>query len=497
MIVNALEIAPGTSIPCDICIIGAGIAGIAIARELNAAKLTVTLIESGGFVPEDSVQELYRGEVVNRYPRIGNSYLFQGRLRYFGGSSNHWGGQSRPFEEHDFEQKDWIPDSGWPITKSDLRPYYQRAEQYLGLNPFLDGPYSSLKRNTPAHFSDESGSVVTRPFQSRPTNFRVGRVYRAEIERSENVRLFLNSTVVNLKLSAESSTVSAVEVLNSAAKKIRITAKKVIVACGGIENARLLLASNNVAATGIGNQNDLVGRYFMEHPHCYNGVGLLALWKHAIPLISLALGAPSGHFASRKFIEENRTVGVCLQLSPIPTSKISPQDWSANDDVIAAWAQNFDQAPRPHKRTLFKMVVLSEQSPNRESRVTLTPERDRLNIPRVKLDWRVSDLDLSSIARFAEKFLAEVASAQLGRGKLLFEHFSDISSHLEGGYHHMGTTRMHDDPKKGVIDKNCQVHGIRNLFIAGSSAFPTSSAVNPTFTLSALAIRLADYLKTI
>jgi choline dehydrogenase-like flavoprotein len=495
MLLDSTSVEDGTTVQSDLCIIGAGSAGIAIAREMVGRKHSIILIESGGFELSKEIQDLYQGTTSQAIPSITDRYLFETRLRYFGGTSNHWGGQSRPFERSDFEKRSWIPESGWPLKRSDLTPYYRRAEEYLGLSPFVDGPYPNNLDGTTSSFSQKNPMIESRPFQSAPPKYRLGKYYRSLVTDAPNVTLHLNATVTKLQASADGERIEHVEVRNLAGKRYTVRSKIVVLACGGIENARVLLASNDVQHEGLGNERDLVGRYFADHPHFYHGIGVVGLWPNAIRKISIAGANPTGHFATDEFQRKHQTCGVCLQLVPLPPEELSSSNWNVVDQSLLDFARFIDQGHDGGQARLFKIILLAEQAPNRNSRVTLGSACDPMGTPRTHLDWRIQSSDFFSIACFVEEFMRQIAAEGLGRGKLLFDDVGQLNNDVTGGAHHMGTTRMGSDIRHSVVDPTCKVHGIDNLFIAGSSVFTTSSTVNPTYTLLALALRLADHLE--
>jgi choline dehydrogenase-like flavoprotein len=286
-------------------------------------------------------------------------------------------------------------------------------------------------------------------------------------------------------------------------------------ACGAMQNARLLLASNQQAANGVGNDYDLVGRYFMDHIEM-PGANLLFAEPRTLQMYVLP----------PKVAGENRKARGELALSEDTqrvhrilngTASIEPGHWGENirstfqkftPDVLSGFRMSRendeDQSSvnplRGKKsRSLYRLKTRQEQAPNPDSRITLSDQLDPLGVPRLKVDWRLTDLDKYSIRRFYELLGQEMGRTGLGRIQLaewlMEDNDTSWPSFLSGGWHHMGTARMHNDPRQGVVNSDCRVHGIDNLYIAGSAPFPTSGAPNPTLTLIALTLRLSDYLR--
>ncbi len=484
----------GRSIPsdetlnADICVIGAGAAGLTLALELNNLQLSVAVLESGGFESEANTQALYEGTT------LGQPYksLDSCRTRFFGGSTNCWNGFSGRLSAIDFAERHWIPQSGWPFDETEIDPYYTRAEQVCQLPPRVDQTTWSAESEQQS-LPFDSRRVVTKLFHRKPTRF--GKVYREEMAQSKNVEVLLHSNAVSVEVGRTTLQVDRIRAATLEGNKFSVKAKFYVLATGGIENARLLLNSDEQVRGGLGNGHDLVGRYFMEHPHVFMSDCLLL----------------SDHTQSIEFYRGERLVHGCIALSersmekkevasfgawifPTPPERAQLTPWRALSEAVAAMdARSHARNAMPRLASLF---CQAEQTPNRDSRITLSPDLDALGLRKAVLDWRMNDYDLWSLRRSLEIVGEELAYARLGR---LRGEAPVRSTEWPQGFsianHHMGTTRMHSDPTLGVVDNNCRVHGVANLFVAGSSVFPTGGAVNPTLTIVALAIRLADHLK--
>jgi choline dehydrogenase-like flavoprotein len=466
-----------TVLEADVCVIGAGAAGICLARSLSGSALRVALLESGGLEPDPATQDLYRGRI------YGRNYfqLDVCRSRQFGGSTNCWHGMCRPLDPIDFEARDWVPHSGWPFGLETLEAYYERAQQVLRLERF-DYAGASWENEELPLLPLVGGGIRSGVFQVAAN--RLGEIYRSEVERAPNLDTYLFANLVGFD--ADRARIARARVACLDGNRISVKARYFVLATGGIENARLLLV------TGLGNQHDLVGRYFMEHPHVLAGAFLPS--QAALPLgfyrphqeggVQLA-----GYLATTDAVRRaERLLGWCgflAQEAPLPEL----------EQHLAPLVQEIDR-PRegPAGRAVFFMNEL-EQAPNPASRVRLSENKDALGMPRAQLEWRLSAIDKSSARRTQEVLARALGAAGLGRLQITFsEDERSWPTEMGGGRHHMGTTRMHLDPKQGVVDPDGRVHGLANLYVAGSSVFPTVGAANPTLTLVALALRLADHL---
>ncbi len=259
MFVDAHTVLPGTLIEADVCIVGAGAAGTTLARELIGTHFEVCLLESGGLEFDQHTQSLYRGENVG-FPYYSLDAV---RLRYFGGTTNHWMGACRPLDPIDFESRPWVPYSGWPFDKSHLDPFYIRAHSICQLGPYEYDPATWETEENP-QLPILGGRVATAMCQNSPPT-RFGQVYREEIKRAPNIQTYLFANVVKIETSSTAQKVVRIHVATLQGNKFWVSARLFILATGAIENPRLLLASNEVQSTGLGNKNDLVGRFFMEH----------------------------------------------------------------------------------------------------------------------------------------------------------------------------------------------------------------------------------------
>lgn len=509
MISDARRLEDDFKIECDLCIVGTGAAGLTLAHFLKDTSLSICLIESGGMIAEPETQDLYRGESTGNVDALSPSYLLDSRLRFFGGTTNHWGGHCRPLEAIDFEARPWVPHSGWPFPKTHLDPYYDIAAEFMGLPLFrADNPDAGDSR-FPASLDSEL--VVGRVYRLRAKRFAID--HKEEIAESRNIQLVNYANALEIVTLESNKAVQSLRVGTLGGTRGSIKARSYVLAAGAVENSRLLLASNTRRRGGVGNEHDLVGRYFMEHPVTQFGMGPLAVWPEvSVELYSLHADLRQQVLYPRDAImRERKMLTTTLMVQPaVPTTDgllaaiargkqaehIYPLD--AFDHALTSAAYDSDHLDIPtkpiespqHIHTMF----ICEQEPNPESRVTLSDQRDALGMPRAKLSWNLTGAETRSIFEMAE--LVGRSIAKIGAGRLRVRiPMDELQDVFYQGFHHMGTTRMHVDPKRGVVDPDGRVHGIANLYVAGSSLFPTCGAANPTYTIVALAIRMADHLQ--
>jgi choline dehydrogenase-like flavoprotein len=473
----------------------------------------VTLLESGWVAPDEATQALYAGEVreIPYFP------LDECRTRQFGGTTNVWTGECRPLDALDFERRDWVPDSGWPFGFPHLLPFYEKAQALCQLGSFAYTAEDWRDEGVrPIGFRTER--VCSKAFQySPPTRF--GEVFRDELKQATNVITYLGANVIDLETPAPPTKVTHACVACLSGTKFRVRASLFILAAGGIENARLLLMANKVQPAGLGNTYDQVGRYFMEHLYVDRAATILG--RNG----SIGEFYTSGHWSAGQRVRGilalgadvqrlERLTNCCAVLEDYPARSFAAFVWfrmrtlqwrrgsggvsarlrNTMGDIAAMAATRLKNIGNGAFNRFYLAKNVMEQAPNPESRVVLSRERDALGCPRVALSWRTSAIDKRAAYRAHEIFDEELWRAGAGRlWSLLPGETKPWPARLRGARHHMGTTRMHPDPRRGVVDADCRVHGIANLYVAGSSVFPTSGAANPTLTVVALALRLAGH----
>ena len=510
------------AVTADVAIVGSGAAGQAAARRLLARGRSVVLIESGGLDHDAAPADLNRGEVV------GHPYhpLEHSRLRFFGGTTAIWGGRCAEFDAIDFERRDWVPHSGWPFSADEIRSYLAAARALLG----VDGVDAGRLPRPPLmqRLSSEELAVRWWSFDPKFDRFTIDQA--GDLEQDSRCTLLVNATVREVILSGDKGAVERLDVRTPSGRTIDVRARHYILAAGGIENPRILLASDSVVPHGVGNHYDQVGRYFMEHPHARGGrvVGkadwqwLSAFAKRRVngvevspaitpaealqrregllnTALTLAVRQPEGGshpLAKRAYLHvKHRTAPTRTGRSMWKATKQLVRSYTGLTGPFHPWLM------RRVSGLDLAIVIRAEQAPNPDSRVRLGTERDAIGMPRVALDWRLSNIDVDSVAGLVAALERE--SRRLGLGEVEPAHWlanpdkrwvSDelVSAHPIGGFHHMGTTRMASDPRRGVTDGWGRVHGLPNLHIAGSSLFPTGGWANPTLTILALSLRTAD-----
>ncbi|MEQ9061881.1 MAG: GMC family oxidoreductase [Gammaproteobacteria bacterium] len=512
---------------CDVAIVGGGAAGITLARHLAGHGLEVCLAESGGCDFEAATQALAAG------PDLGDPYypLEDSRLRFLGGTTNIWGGRCARFEALDFAPRPWVPGSGWPLELADLEPYYARAAADFALAASAVAA-DGWRDDSAAKFGLDDG-FVTRlwHFDNERERFNLARM--DDLRRAGDVRVLLHANLVRIAAAANAASVEALELVSLGGRRARLRARHYVLAAGGIENARLLLASDDVETTGIGNAHDQVGRYFMEHPHGRagflgprEGFGLWAAFQRSrdasgaaiapVLLPSAALQEEAGilNTAFTFKLQRDPALGVGLSKRLYGDLKHGLAPTAGNRRLWHAYRGLRTVVQRSVRRPVERLrhagglrrvavMIRAEQAPNPASRVVLAAARDALGVPRAALDWRLCALDKHTVSAMTARLATLLAARGIGRlepARWLDEPATSwpldatVGNHPIGGYHHMGTTRMSASPAHGVVDADCRVHGYANLYVAGSSVFATASWANPTLTIVALAHRLGDHL---
>lgn len=523
MIVDAGEIPKNQNIHTDVCIIGSGATGITLAREFIEKGFNVCLLESGGMKPRKRAKSLAHGKNIG-IPYRPLEYM---RRRFFGGTTNAWHGVCEELDKIDFEVRSWVPHSGWPFEYSHLQPFYIRARALCQLPPFFHD--EEWKSSFKSKFPLNSNKLIQR-IRFRSTTPRFGDVYGQEIINSSNITVYLNATVVEIITNKEANRVTKIRARSFEGHEFLLTAQLFVLAGGGIENPRLLLVSNRIKKEGLGNQYDLVGRFFMTHPLVDSGV--LFPQKRSFPRVwhtyyKANVGYPKvtiGLSRETQYKEQLLNLNTDLHASYNEAQfdgvtsmiyllkEIYMVHWSyvpnhfkknvkrINKDLLNVARYGLKKMVKPYSLIksieTFHLSNFLESAPNPDSRVMLSTKRDAFGVNLPNLDWRMEAIDKRSLRRSHEIFAKEFEAA--GEGRLLIKIDQDEHTWpptLIGLAHHMGTTRMHVDPKKGVVDSNCKVHGLKNLYIAGSSVFPTAGAAPPTLTIVALALKLADHIK--
>ncbi|HWF11059.1 MAG TPA: GMC family oxidoreductase [Bryobacteraceae bacterium] len=514
---QSVELPPLSS---TVCIAGAGAAGIALAIELAGRGVGVTLLESGGLHPEPATQNLYQSDVAG----LRHRGVHCGRFRVLGGTTTQWGGQILPLDSHDFEHRRWVPRSGWPFSKSVLKPFYRRALELEGLaGAWLDDTDVWKSIGVPA--PDFGDSLI--PFFSRwcpEPDF--GRLFRDPLRENANITVLLHANVCEILLDGSRQAIAGLRCRTLEGREAVVTADAYVICLGGIESARLLLQPLADDARAPWNESGMTGRFFQDHIDASliqvrpRSPKRLHRWfdnfyhrgfkYHPKLKLSaseqqrrncLSIGA-TFEFRSRKaervanlregaqkFRRGLLNTGEALRLARhVPDAGLLLRQ--------AARFKLRGRAYNPDDAGIF-LRVHCEQAPDPDSRIILTSARDATGMRRIRLCWRVGELEIATMRHFSE--VVRQAFARSGfadvtaipaleeGGAALFERFDDSN-------HHMGATRMANSCDGGVVNPDLRLFGVRNGYVCSSSVFPTGGFSNPTHTLIALAVRLAAHL---
>ena len=487
---------------------------MSVALQFADGASQVVLLEGGGMVEEGGGRAIY--QVVDG-PNPGLATEPQ-RTWCFGGNTNHWQGNCRPLDENDFALRDWIPYSGWPMRRPQLLPFYERAQALCGLGDLrwydADACRPHLARLA---LTVDPATLTSKVVQTCPV-LSFDQLYRDRLCNAGNVRVCLHAEALRLEANRRGDCVQAVQAVAGDGRRFRVRARVFVLAAGGIENPRLLLCSNDASATGLGNDHDVVGRFFMEHPFVDIALGP---WRSGAELLSARDRQVEGTAVweqlvlSEAMMRSERLSGLSLWVVPCPArSALSPARietlWlgrprladlrtevpslCADAAALAAhgWRRSVGRA-RAASGAGCALRVGLEQTPDPHNRLQLSSQRDAWGRPGVDLRFRLSEADRRGHLRGLR-----IAAHEIGlNGRRIVKRMELMMRAGRVGFfwHHMGSTRMHPDPTQGVVDADCRVHGVSNLYVAGSSVFPTAGTAPPTLTIVALALRLADHIR--
>jgi choline dehydrogenase-like flavoprotein len=556
MIEDAQSIGAGAVVDYDICIVGGGAAGITLAKELASTGKRIVLLVGGATKERADDRDLYRGFSA---PGTSHEPLEENRRRVWGGTTSAWGGRCVPLDPMDFEARSWIPDSGWPLRYDELVDYYERAGRLCESGAFrYDATTSAAAGGAEMIRGFDNDTLASTRLErwSPPIDF--GREYQAELAQSSNVRVLMRAHALRVALDRESGVVRGITAAARPAAEFRVTASRYVLACGGLEVPRLLLASDDVAPAGVGNHSDQLGRYYMSHL-----LGIFAwadvvdrgdsfrygferddagvyfrrrFWLTEDGQRSNGVGNAIGYFFRPPADLDQAVHGDALFSATVLAryylrlgKRYGPRGLPAQLRDGRAWARQHwrvvargapglvPQMARLTKSRFFDdrrlpmvlapknsdrhyMFFQTEHMPNPDSRITLHRDRDAFGLPRIETHVAFTQLDFDTVYRFHEVMRDRFRDAGVGTFNFdesaLKERIQNYASTFDSNAHHLGTTRMSKDPAAGVVDENCRVHGVSNLFVASSSVFPTSGHANPTLTIVALAVRLADHLRS-
>lgn len=508
----------------DVLIVGGGPAGITLAREMIPSGLTIALLEGGGEDFDADSQSLFVGDVTG----LKEVDLSAIRLRMLGGASNHWGGFCLPLDPIDFSRPPLGGLSGWPFPREALADGYSRAHRYLKLGEFAYDLDVMNAGPDPLLGADETiETSVLRLSANPPTNFAVS--YLPSLESSENVHVWLWTNVVDIEVAVDGRATGVKTRTLSGVEHV-FTARVIVLACGAVENARQLLLMNTNHGSLYGNAGGMLGRCYMDH---LSG-GAAFIWAKS-PFSEKAEWASDTTASDgtpvrlvwrlkEELLELENLCNAHFYLVPFPTDSIDRErlrdsargmaglrsivKWAAGrgerdfvlSDSYCRFITNADamiDAAIAPQGTIDRLLLRyeSEQRPDVRNAVTLLQATDRLGMPLPSLNWSPTNEDRQSLIRTVELIGAAVGAADIGRIEI--ERGSEERYwNMTTAWHQMGTTRMSINPRDGVVDPTCRVHGTKNLYVAGGSVMPTGGRANPTLTIAALAIRLADHLRS-
>ncbi len=512
----------------DYCVVGAGPAGIALALALARAKRRVALLEGGGEAFDMRYQRLYAAE------SVGHQVLpLRSRVRAFGGATAKWSGRSVCCDAIDFQARDWVPHSGWPISLDDIRPFCDSASRLSDIPAPWENDSRVIAELAGGVFSYDDDGVIPClwrfPSRTAAKSVRWNVRHREAIARSKYIRMLLHANVTGFESNTERGVVSAVHAASLDGARARIAARAFILCCGCIESTRLLLASDIGRPGGPANAHDQVGRYFMQHARGLAGVltAKNSATARRLQDVFNVLRARSGRryelgFALSPQVQEREKLLNCAGYlaydAPFETGlrafQRAARHFKRNGPNERFWAECAAAAQKPleitgavmrrlgGKHVVFnpsriRLMVDLEQAPDPESRITLSEKRDALGQPLARIDCRFDGRERQTADHFAR--LIGKAFERNGVGRLevadWLSTITDLNKNELGAIaHHYATTRMGTDPRYAVVDAHCAVFGVDNLYVAGSSVFPTGGHTNPTLTVIALSLRLAEHL---
>jgi choline dehydrogenase-like flavoprotein len=470
----------------DVCVVGCGPAGITVAHELVQSGNRVAIVESGRMTPDPFAQAQLKGTAVGPVIKGFRHYLSTSRVAGVFGSASRWGGYCTPLTPIDFESRDWVPQTGWPITAATLKPFEDRAANALGISAF-----ESAVQPLPESCDDSIGRLVSHAYHYPPNLYALRDRLLALVDHPA-FRLKLGLTAMDF--AASSGQVQWMRALGVDGEELYVEAEVFILAAGGIENAHILLLNSGERKANLANNRSVIGQYFQEHFHVLAGRVRIPNARAWADYIRIAPNPSAGHMTLRTVVinDEVQRKEQLLNAS----IEISAKALSLHDVETAI------DSGGPIECDIF---VRSEQAPNPQSRVILGDSLDQLGRQRVDLRWQTCAQDWDSIVKSVDIVVSEMERKWNAQSKIMIDRAwpwpwaplppSPVPWHWHTwGNHHMGTTRMSSGDASGVVDSDCQVHGASNLFVAGSSIFPNSGFANPTFTIVALSIRLAEHL---
>jgi choline dehydrogenase-like flavoprotein len=502
----------GRVVDCDVCIVGAGAAGTVAALELSGAPLSVLVLEAGGVSPDPETTSFHDLEFSDL--EVGP----ESRVRYLGGATNTWWGRLVMPQELDFAPRPWMGQPSWPVTRQELIGYFRDACRFFGSPDLTDAAPRKLSSRR-GYLIESPQLATTCAFMIKPP-LRFAKLLRRAVRQAGNLDALLYANLVRIGLDPGGSRVERLEVRTVNGRRLFVRPRTVVLACGGIENARILLASGGERGErqAVGNARDQVGRYFTDHPKGRCGVVHLSPSRRQLPdpgywsswpgRFHFLLGLAPSEQARREVtncalrlnpeLEVGRGRAAMREIyrrrfSSVRRPKLCWDLVRAAPEVASVvWSEALNRGPARQ----LELMNFMEQAPNPDNRVRLSDRKDMFEMPLPRLEWSISEFDRRSLRVLHETLDGALRRSGLGtlESPLLDGDPEPWPVSIDAS-HHLGTTRMGDDPSVSVVDRNCRVHGVDNLYLAGSSVFPATGYANPTLTIVALTLRLADHLR--
>jgi GMC oxidoreductase len=503
-------------------IVGSGAVGLTMAVELARSGRQVIVLEAGARGVETESQDYFRSARWRAHPLPG---LHQGRFRALGGTTNFWGGRLLKFDPIVFEQRPWMADVGWPIDRQELDPYYERGYELLGMQHHLsdDKIWKQLDIEPPT-----LGDEVDIFFSAWAPEPNLASLFGGAIASSPNLRVFVNAPVVALELDEPGERVASVLVRTAAGAARRFTGRRVILANGTVEIARLLKLALADGRRAPWHLNRWLGKGFVDHLECFGGdVTLLDrkrfhnIFDNAyvngikyMPTLKLSaraqrerrLPSVAANFIFNSNLQEHLQNAKLLVRSLLRGRLQRPLLLDARGLISVLRVAAPMVARYVRDRRMYNPVdrgvqfgLVAEQFPLAESAIHLSERCDHLGMPTVEIDWRIDGREIESVAALGELVANYLARHQLASVRLdpaLAARDPDYLKRAVDCYHQMGMARMANTPADGVVDRDLKVFGTRNLYVAGAAVYPTTGAANPTFTAIALGLRLANAICT-
>jgi choline dehydrogenase-like flavoprotein/threonine dehydrogenase-like Zn-dependent dehydrogenase len=509
---DARRLPDGTVLDYDVCIVGSGAAGATAALVLAGRGLRIAVLEGGGLAPDMVTAGFTAIESIAGHVDQAS------RERWLGGTTNAWTGGKTTLDDIDLRPRSWVPGSGWPIDPARLRDCYRRAADLLD----RPGPevFDAAGASPADGFRFDSGELRTLVFHEDDRPLRFGTLLRERARPGDGIDVVVLANVTEVVLDDAGERVAGVQAATVGGRRIEVRAPVVLLACGAIENARLLLASRSRRPAGLGNTHDQVGRHFQDHPKGYTGLVDVAPAARRLPASGYWTGQPAmdgrlrwGVGLTEATQARDEVLNSYVRLEPVVLDTV-PAAVAALRKAARGRVRGLDprvladlpsEAPALARLARFRarnegpidlvrVRTFMEQEPRAASRVRLSDRCDPLGLPLAAVDWSLSELDRRSVRVLHERLAAAFRHHGLGELHADLDEGSEVWSSLGDASHHAGTTRMGTDPRTSVAGPDGQVHDVGGLYVAGASLFPTSGYANPVFTIAALTLHVADHV---